>query len=70
MSGRNPGLPRRGARHEAAELNGLAHFLEHMAFKGAQGLGARQLAGVERSVAAAAHDDEVVDRDRLRARRW
>ena len=24
-----------GARHEPAERNGLAHFLEHMAFKGA-----------------------------------
>jgi predicted Zn-dependent peptidase len=33
-----------GARHEAADRNGLAHFLEHMAFKGAKGLNARQLA--------------------------
>ena len=23
-----------GARHEAAKQNGIAHFLEHMAFKG------------------------------------
>ena len=33
-----------GARHETAELNGLAHFLEHMSFKGAGGLSARELA--------------------------
>jgi predicted Zn-dependent peptidase len=35
-----------GARHEAAELNGLAHFLEHMAFKGAAGRSAREIAEV------------------------
>ncbi len=33
-----------GARHEAEELAGLAHFLEHMAFKGAAGRNAQQLA--------------------------
>ena len=33
-----------GARHEAAERNGLAHFLEHMAFKGAAGRTAREIA--------------------------
>ncbi len=33
-----------GARHEAAERNGLAHFLEHMAFKGAAGRDARGIA--------------------------
>ena len=33
-----------GARFEPAERNGLAHFLEHMAFKGAKGLNARQIA--------------------------
>ena len=33
-----------GARHEPADRNGLAHFLEHMAFKGAKGLNARELA--------------------------
>ncbi|MEM6625910.1 MAG: pitrilysin family protein [Pseudomonadota bacterium] len=33
-----------GARHEPAKLNGLAHFLEHMAFKGAGGRDARQIA--------------------------
>lgn len=33
-----------GARFEPAERNGLAHFLEHMAFKGARGLSARQIA--------------------------
>lgn len=33
-----------GARHETARLNGLAHFLEHMAFKAANGLNARQIA--------------------------
>lgn len=32
-----------GARHESAELGGLAHFLEHMTFKGAGGLNARQI---------------------------
>ncbi len=35
-----------GARHEAAELNGLAHFLEHMVFKGAAGRSAREIAEV------------------------
>ena len=35
-----------GARHEPAALNGLAHFLEHMAFKGANGLNARDIAEV------------------------
>lgn len=33
-----------GARHEAASRNGLAHFLEHMAFKGAAGRNAREIA--------------------------
>lgn len=33
-----------GARFEPAERNGLAHFLEHMAFKGARGLNAREIA--------------------------
>jgi predicted Zn-dependent peptidase len=33
-----------GARHESADRNGLAHFLEHMAFKGAGGLSARGIA--------------------------
>jgi predicted Zn-dependent peptidase len=33
-----------GARFEPAERNGLAHFLEHMAFKGAKGHNARQVA--------------------------
>jgi predicted Zn-dependent peptidase len=33
-----------GARHEPADRNGLAHFLEHMAFKGAAGRNARQIA--------------------------
>lgn len=33
-----------GARHEPAARNGLAHFLEHMAFKGANGLSARAIA--------------------------
>ena len=32
-----------GARHEAARLGGLAHLLEHMTFKGAGGLNARQI---------------------------
>lgn len=35
-----------GARHEPTTRNGLAHFLEHMAFKGANGLSARQIAEV------------------------
>jgi len=35
-----------GARHEPMERNGLAHFLEHMAFKGAAGLNAREIAEV------------------------
>jgi predicted Zn-dependent peptidase len=33
-----------GARFEHADRNGLAHFLEHMAFKGARGLNAREIA--------------------------
>ncbi len=33
-----------GARFEPAERNGLAHFLEHMAFKGAKGMSAREIA--------------------------
>ena len=33
-------------------------------------LGARELAGVEGAVAATAHDDEFVNRERFRARRW
>lgn len=35
-----------GARHEPVERNGLAHFLEHMAFKGAAGRSAREIAEV------------------------
>jgi len=33
-----------GARFEPADRNGLAHFLEHMAFKGARGRNAREIA--------------------------
>ncbi|MFT3724700.1 MAG: pitrilysin family protein [Hyphomonadaceae bacterium] len=33
-----------GARHEAVDRNGLAHFLEHMAFKSAAGRNAREIA--------------------------
>ncbi|HOZ27551.1 MAG TPA: pitrilysin family protein [Hyphomonadaceae bacterium] len=33
-----------GARHESDERNGLAHFLEHMAFKSAAGRNAREIA--------------------------
>ena len=33
-----------GSRHEPARLNGLAHFLEHMAFKAAGGRNAMQIA--------------------------
>jgi predicted Zn-dependent peptidase len=33
-----------GARHEAAEVNGVAHMLEHMAFKGTEKRDARQIA--------------------------
>jgi predicted Zn-dependent peptidase len=33
-----------GARYESADRNGLAHFLEHMAFKGAAGRSAREIA--------------------------
>lgn len=33
-----------GARHESNERNGLAHFLEHMAFKSANGQNAREIA--------------------------
>lgn len=34
----------RGARHERADQNGIAHFLEHMAFKGTTKRNARQIA--------------------------
>jgi predicted Zn-dependent peptidase len=33
-----------GARHEAAEVNGVAHMLEHMAFKGTEKRDARRIA--------------------------
>ena len=33
-----------GARHESVEENGIAHFLEHMAFKGTGRRSARQIA--------------------------
>lgn len=33
-----------GTRHETAEANGVAHMLEHMAFKGTTGRSARQIA--------------------------
>ncbi|MEZ5826500.1 MAG: pitrilysin family protein [Geminicoccaceae bacterium] len=33
-----------GSRHEAAEVNGVAHMLEHMAFKGTERRSARQIA--------------------------
>src|ERR1700719_5045489 len=33
-----------GTRHEPAEINGVAHFLEHMAFKGTERRSARDIA--------------------------
>jgi predicted Zn-dependent peptidase len=33
-----------GTRHEAADVNGVAHFLEHMAFKGTERRSARDIA--------------------------
>jgi predicted Zn-dependent peptidase len=33
-----------GTRHEAPEINGVAHFLEHMAFKGTERRSARAIA--------------------------
>jgi predicted Zn-dependent peptidase len=33
-----------GTRHERAELNGVAHFLEHMVFKGTERRSARDIA--------------------------
>ncbi|MBX2854244.1 MAG: insulinase family protein, partial [Rhodobacteraceae bacterium] len=33
-----------GSRHERVEQNGIAHFLEHMAFKGTERRTARQIA--------------------------
>jgi predicted Zn-dependent peptidase len=33
-----------GTRHEAPEINGVAHFLEHMAFKGTERRSAREIA--------------------------
>ena len=33
-----------GTRHESAELNGMAHMLEHMAFKGTRTRSARAIA--------------------------
>ena len=37
-----------GARHERAEQNGIAHFLEHMAFKGTKRRNAREIAQMVR----------------------
>ncbi len=39
-----------GARHEAAEVNGVAHFLEHMVFKGTKARSARDIAEVVEAV--------------------
>uniref|UniRef100_UPI00261134D0 M16 family metallopeptidase n=1 Tax=Pelagibius sp. TaxID=1931238 RepID=UPI00261134D0 len=37
-----------GSRHEAPEVNGIAHLLEHMAFKGTERRSARDIAeGIE-----------------------
>lgn len=33
-----------GSRHETSEINGISHFLEHMAFKGTKKRSARQIA--------------------------
>ena len=33
-----------GSRHETQELNGIAHFLEHIMFKGTQRRSARDIA--------------------------
>src|SRR6201993_3721504 len=33
-----------GTRHEAPDINGVAHFLEHMAFKGTERRNARDIA--------------------------
>jgi predicted Zn-dependent peptidase len=41
-----------GARHEPADKAGLAHFLEHMAFKGADGRSAREIAETVEAVGA------------------
>ena len=35
---------RRGSRHEAAELNGICHFIEHAVFKGTERRTARDIA--------------------------
>src|SRR5881396_1114439 len=35
---------RRGSRHEAPELNGVCHFIEHAVFKGTQRRSARDIA--------------------------
>ncbi|HTG45296.1 MAG TPA: insulinase family protein, partial [Verrucomicrobiae bacterium] len=35
---------RRGSRHEAAELNGICHFIEHSVFKGTLRRSARDIA--------------------------
>jgi predicted Zn-dependent peptidase len=41
-----------GGRHERAEQNGIAHFLEHMAFKGTARRSALQIAEEIEDVAA------------------
>jgi predicted Zn-dependent peptidase len=33
-----------GSRHETPEINGISHFLEHMAFKGTKKRSAKQIA--------------------------
>ena len=42
-----------GARYEAAEVNGVAHMLEHMAFKGTATRSARAIAEQMENVGAA-----------------
>ena len=33
-----------GTRHESSEVNGISHYLEHMAFKGTTSRSAKQIA--------------------------
>jgi predicted Zn-dependent peptidase len=42
----------RGGRHERAEQNGIAHFLEHMAFKGTERRTALEIAEAIEDVGA------------------
>ncbi len=54
-----------GARYEATEVNGVAHMLEHMAFKGTERRSARAIAEAIENVGGAAQRLHLARADRL-----